>query len=417
MNYSTKTLDNGLRVIFCPSDSQVVYCGFQIAAGTRHELPGEEGLAHFVEHTTFKGTQRRKALQIIQTLERVGGELNAYTNKEETVYYAACLAENLPLAIDLLTDIVFHSIYPEQEVEKEKDVIVEEIESYNDSPAELIYDEFENILFGNHPLGHNILGSIDNVRRFTADDARRFANRHYRPENAVFFISGGCEADYHNVVRAMERESKRARIDLPLERTKQETQVRVSNLASSSQGLLHENHLNTHQSHVMIGARAFARNHPDRLALFLLNNILGGPGLSARLNISLRERRGLVYTVESNMVAYSDTGLWGVYFGCDHEDTDHCLRLVKKELQKIKEKPLSPRQLSQAKRQLKGQIGIASDHRENAMLDTAKAFLHNGTVKTIQQIYTEIDAITADQLQRIAQELFDDSKMQTLVYK
>ena len=416
MNYSTKTLDNGLRIIHCPSDSQVVYCGFQISAGTRHEQSGEEGLAHFVEHTTFKGTQRRKALQIIQTLERVGGELNAYTNKEETVYYAACLAENLPIALDILTDIVFHSIYPEQEIEKEKEVIVEEIESYNDSPAELIFDEFENILFQHHPLGHNILGTIENVRRFTAADVRRFASRYYRPENAVFFMSGGAldKRILNELNRIHGRNGNNGQDRLYVNCQPSTVHCQPSTVHCQPSTV---KSLNTHQSHVMIGAQAFARNHPDRLALYLLNNILGGPGLSARLNISLRERRGLVYTVESNMVAYSDTGLWAVYFGCDHEDTDRCLRLVKKELQKLKEKPLSPRQLSQAKRQLKGQIGIASDHRENAMLDTAKAFLHDGLVKTIPQIYTEIDAITADQLQRIAQTLFDDNKMQTLVYR
>lgn len=399
---TTKTLDNGLRIIHQESDSPVVYCGYQIAAGTRHEQPGEEGLAHFVEHATFKGTTRRKALQIIQPLERVGGELNAYTNKEETVFYAACLKENLPIALDILTDIVFHSVYPEQEIEKEKEVIVEEIESYNDSPAELIFDEFENILFKNHPLGHNILGTIENVRRFTADDIRRFAARHYRPENAVLFVSGAWEQG--RCLKGTREREKR-----PLAPTLHE------NNALPHQNIIR--HLNTHQAHVMMGSRAFQRNHPDRMALFLLNNILGGPGLSARLNISLRERRGLVYTVESNMVAYSDTGQWSVYFGCDHEDTNRCIRLVKKELSRLVEKPLSTRQLAQAKRQLKGQIGIAADHRENDILDTGKAFLHDGSVKSLARIYEEIDAITAEQLQRIATELFSDERMCTLIYQ
>lgn len=420
-----KTLDNGLRIIHQECDSPVVYCGYQIAAGTRHELPGEEGLAHFVEHATFKGTKRRKALQIIQSLERVGGELNAYTNKEETVFYAACLKENLPTALDILTDIVFHSVYPEQEVEKEKEVIVEEIESYNDSPAELIFDEFENILFENHPLGHNILGTIENVRRFTADDIRRFAARYYRPENAVLFVSGARGGIRGEAPTNLPHNGEAYKLAGDSQQKTQEAilssfhSLKPPHYGGGLEGApsLHEKHLGTHQAHVMMGSRAYQRNHPDRMALFLLNNILGGPGLSARLNVSLRERRGLVYTVESNMVAYSDTGVWSVYFGCDHEDTDRCIRLVKKELSRLVEKPLSARQLAQAKRQLKGQIGIAADHRENDILDTGKAFLHDGTVKSLARIYEEIDAITAEQLQRIATELFSPERMHTLIYR
>ena len=193
MEYNTFTLDNGLRVIHLPSDSNVVYCGFQIAAGTRNEEAGEEGLAHFCEHMTFKGTQRRNAMRVLNELERVGGDINAFTNKEDTVFYAAVLREHLPKAVDLLTDIVFHSTYPQHEIDKEVEVICDEIESYNDSPAELIYDEFENLLFEGHPLGHNILGNAERVRKFTTEDALRFARKYYTPENSIFFAYGDVE--------------------------------------------------------------------------------------------------------------------------------------------------------------------------------------------------------------------------------
>lgn len=414
MNYNTYQLDNGLRIIHLPSTSQVVYCGYQIAAGTRHERPGEEGLAHFVEHTTFKGTERRNSLQIIQALESVGGELNAYTNKEDTTYYAALMKEHLPRAIDLLTDIVFHSVYPTVELEKEKEVICEEIECYNDSPAELIYDEFENILFRDLSLGHNILGTAERVRSFTTDDALRFARQYYRPDNAIFFIYGDVE--FKKVLKELSKCIKGvSNKDFNKQYEKNST-LCESRKPEYPKGSYIEVPKGTHQAHVMLGTIAYDIKHPLRIPLYLLNNIIGGPGLNARLNLSLRERNGLVYTVDSTMVSYSDTGLWSVYFGCDHKDVKKCLRLVRKELDKLMKSPISSRHLQLAKQQIKGQIGIACDHRESFALDFGKSFLHYGWEKDAAHLCQQIDAITAEQIQQVAQELFAEDRIHTLVY-
>ena len=431
MKYNTYTLDNGLRIIHLPSDSQVVYCGYQINAGTRDELPGEEGLAHFCEHVTFKGTERRKAWHILNCLESVGGDLNAYTNKEGTVYYVAILKEHIARAVDLLSDIVFHSTYPQQEIDKEVEVICDEIESYNDSPAELIYDEFENILFKGHPLGHNILGTAEQVRQFTTEDALRFTRKLYRPDNAIFFAYG--DIDFKKLVKELEKLGVRSEElgvrsrelgvnsnigdNMEEEKGKENT----SKLVTPNSSFLTPNLIvlekHTHQAHVMIGAQAYDVHDDRRMPLYLLNNILGGPGMNAKLNLALREHNGLVYTVESTMVAYGDTGTWSIYFGCDEHDVKRCLRLVRKELDKLMEKPLSEAQLRAAKKQIKGQIGVACDNRENFALDFGKSFLHYGWEKNVDRLYEQVDAITAQQMQQVARELFDEQRLTTLIFK
>ena len=420
MNYNTITLRNGLRIIHLPSSSPVVYCGYEINAGSRDESREQEGIAHYCEHATFKGTCRRNALQIINSLERVGGDLNAYTNKEDTVYYAAILHEHLPKAVDLLTDIVFHSTYPQAELEKEVEVICDEIEIYNDSPAELIYDEFENLVFKGHPLGHKILGDADQLRTYGTEDALRFTRKYYKPDNAIFFAYG--DVDFHRLVRLLEK----ATADFP------EAAPNIEDLPVSSGGSIDKNRdsiasdcqpqnveidKHTHQAHVMLGHRAYDVHDERRMALYLLNNILGGPSMNTRLNLSLRERHGLVYSVESSMVSYSDTGLWSVYFGCDMKDVDRCLRLVRKELDKLMEQPLTEAQLKAAKRQIKGQIGVACDNRENFALDFGKSFLHYGWEKDITSLYSHIDAITAQQMQAVAQEIFAPEKISTLIFE
>jgi predicted Zn-dependent peptidase len=415
MKYNTYTLSNGLRVIHLPSTSPVVYCGYEIAAGTRHEMPGDEGLAHFVEHVTFKGTKRRSSLQILNTLERVGGDLNAFTVKEDTVYYAAILKEHLAKAVDVLTDIVFHSTYPQTEIDKEVEVICDEIESYNDTPAELIYDDFENILFEGHPLGHNILGSADRVRQFKTADALRFTRKYYIPMNSVFFAYG--DVDFENLVKLLEKQASPQPLQKGTTHPQSLPKGGKSDVISDSASNFIIREKQTHQAHVMIGNRAYDIHHPLRIPLYLLNNILGGPGMNARLNISLRERNGLVYTVDSSMVSYSDTGLWAVYFGCDPHDVKRCLRLVRHELDKIIEKPLTDSQLKAAKRQLKGQIGIACDNREQFALDFGKSFLHYGWEKDITSLYSQIDEVTAAQIQQVAQELMSEDRLTTLIYK
>ena len=465
MKYNTYTLDNGLRIIHLPSDSQVVYCGYQINAGTRNEEPGEEGLAHFCEHVTFKGTERRKAWHILNCLESVGGDLNAYTNKEGTVYYSAILKEHIARAVDLLSDIVFHSVYPQAEIDKEVEVICDEIESYNDSPAELIYDEFENILFKGSPLGHNILGTAEQVRAFKTEDALRFTQKLYRPDNAIFFAYG--DIDFKKLVKLLQRaladdgSGRLAEEKLPqisqitqiswnensiaeeksvssvksvgIENTEksagnENTEKSVSsvksvgpkNYPSVGDGIAGQTIVmqkNTHQAHVMIGTWAYDVNDDRRMPLYLLNNMLGGPGMNAKLNLALREHNGLVYTVESTMVSYGDTGTWSIYFGCDEHDVKRCLRLVRKELDKFMQKPLSDAQLKAAKKQIKGQIGVACDNRENFALDFGKSFLHYGWEKNVDRLYEQVDEITAAQIQAVAQELFDKDRLTTLIFK
>lgn len=408
MKYNTATLPSGLRVIHLPSVSPVVYCGYQIAAGTRHELPGEEGLAHFCEHVTFKGTERRTALQVINTLEELGGELNAYTNKESTTFYAAVLKDHFMEAADLLTDIVFHSQYPQEEIDKEIEVICDEIESYNDSPAELIYDEFENILFKDHPLGHNILGEADQLRTYTTADALRFTHRGYRRDNAIFFVYGSVAFE-----EVLDNLNGLDRMDGP---RKDMPEPSGSPLSTSSPSTI-TRHRNTHQAHVLLGTRTFGYHDERRMPLYLLNNILGGPGMNARLNLLLREKYGLVYTVESNMTTYSDTGLWSVYFGCDAEDIERCRELVRQELDIVMQEPLTVNQLRKAKMQLKGQLAIACDNREQFALDFSKSFLHYGWERNLDQLMARIDDITAEQIQQVARQLFVPSKIITLIYK
>ncbi len=454
MKYNTYTLDNGLRIIHLPSDSKVVYCGYQINAGTRNEEPGEEGLAHFCEHVTFKGTERRKAWHILNCLESVGGDLNAYTNKEGTVYYSAILKEHIARAVDLLSDIVFHSVYPQAEIDKEVEVICDEIESYNDSPAELIYDEFENILFKGSPLGHNILGTAEQVRAFTTEDALRFTQKLYRPDNAIFFAYGdidfkklvkligraladdesgklaeeGCHADFADDADFSGNEGFSGARDSEITQISQAPQMtQISQDAMDSQDAVDSGdspagqtivmQKNTHQAHVMIGTRAYDVNDDRRMPLYLLNNMLGGPGMNAKLNLALREHNGLVYTVESTMVSYGDTGTWSIYFGCDEHDVKRCLRLVRKELDKFMQKPLSDAQLKAAKKQIKGQIGVACDNRENFALDFGKSFLHYGWEKNVDRLYEQVDEITAAQIQAVAQELFDKDRLTTLIFK
>jgi len=410
MNYNTHTLANGLRIIHLPSAQPVVYCGYAVGAGTRdEELGREEGMAHFCEHITFKGTERRSSMKILGHLESVGGDLNAFTNKEETVYHAAVLKDNIGRAVDLLTDIVFHSTYPQAEIDKEVEVIVDEIESYNDSPAELVYDLFENAVFSGHPLGHNILGTAEKLRRYTTADALRFTRRYYRPDNSVFFAYG--DVDFARLVRLLERANTVAADEVCCD-CKQSAATLPPYVAQHI-----EHHMDTHLAHVMVGTRAYDVHDERRIALYLLNNILGGPGMTARLNVSLRERNALVYTVESMAQSYSDTGLWAVYFGCDPKNVNRCLRLIRRELDKVMQRPLSDAQLRAAKRQIRGQIGIACDSRESFALDFAKSYLHYGWKKDVTALCERIDALTAADLQRVAQDLFAEERLTSLVVK
>ena len=403
MNYHT--LSNGLRIIHAPNQSAVAYCGFAIDAGTRDEAENEQGMAHFVEHLIFKGTQKRHAWHILNRMEHVGGDLNAYTNKEETVVYSAFLAEHFPRAVELLADIVFHSTFPQTEIDKEVEVIIDEIQSYEDSPCELIFDDFEELIFPHHPLGRNILGKPDLLHQFKSEDALRFTNRYYQPNNMIFFVQGNIE--FKRVVKLVEK----ATADLSsnastFERKRPEVYIPQTLTL----------HRDTHQAHVMIGSRGYDAHNEKRTALYLLNNILGGPGMNSRLNVSLRERSGLVYNVEANLTSYTDTGVFCIYFGTEHKDVDRCIRLVKKELKKLCDKPLSPIQLAAAKKQIIGQIGVARDHAENTALGMAKTFLHYHKMDDPQDIFQRIEALTAKELWEVSNEMFAEENLSSLIY-
>lgn len=428
---NTFTLPNGMRVIHVPSPTNVAYCGISIDAGTRDELDNEQGMAHFCEHMMFKGTEHRKACHIIKHMESVGGDLNAYTNKEETVVYSAFMKENLPRAVELLFDVVFNSTYPQHEMDKECEVIIDEIESYNDSPADLIFDRFENIIYKGLDLGHDILGKADDVRRFTSEDAKAFTGRLYLPEKMVLFVMGNYDFKY--VKRVVEKSlptpegGVAIQKDLDMieaqksgeiaENEQSNNNSTLSATPPSGVGGLYIESRQTHQAHVMIGRAAYGSKDKKRIVLYLLNNILGGPGMNSRLNIALREKRGLVYTVESTLTNYTDTSTWAIYFGCDAEDVDKCCKIVRKELDKLMEKPLSPSQFKAVLKQTKGQIGVACDNFENYILDTAKAFLHYNKFEGVEDTFEHLDKITPELLQEVAQEIFDKDKLTTLVFK
>ncbi|MBR6286759.1 MAG: insulinase family protein [Bacteroidaceae bacterium] len=409
MAYNIHTLNNGLRIIHAPSVTNVAYCGIAVNAGTRDELDTESGMAHFVEHMSFKGTTKRRSWHIINRMEAVGGELNAYTGKEETVYYTAFMKEDFQRAAELLFDICQNSTFPQQEINKEVEVIIDEIESYNDTPSELIFDDFENIVFNGHQLGRNILGSSARLRQYTTADAKAFTNRLYNPQNMVMFVFG--DIDFGRIVKTAERYStaRQAGALTP--------DLRKNTVLPEYKPQYAEVSHDTHQAHVMLGARTWGANDKRRTGLYILNNILGGPGMNSRLNISLRERHGLVYTVESNLTNYTDTGLFSIYFGCDQSDVDKCIRLARNELQKIIDNRLTNKQFAAIKKQLKGQIGIACDNFENCALSMAKGFLHYNSYKGTAELFRRIDETTPEQLQQIAAEAFSPNRLSTLIYK
>ena len=407
MDYQIHTLPGGFRLIYSRAQASVSYCGVVVNAGSRDELENEFGMAHFVEHMLFKGTEKRRSIHIINRLEHVGGDLNAFTSKEETVVYAAVLNEYLERAVELMADIVFHSQFPQAEIDKEVEVILDEIDSYNDTPSELIYDDFENILFSRHALGHLILGDAGRLQSFTTADAQRFVKRQYVPGQMVFFFSG--DVPFKKVLRWVEKyfEMPETTVDAPLFRSAPNDYVPQTCVFEKD----------THQTHVAIGNRAYDLYHADRMGMYLLNNILGGPGMSSLLNLSLREKRGLVYTVDSTYQPFTDTGEWCVYFGCDPDHADKCEELVYKELKKLRDNRLSEVVLHKYKLQLMGQMAIASENRENMAISLGKSCLRYGYVDDLSEVRRKIDAITAGQLLRIANEVFVPEQLTVLKYK
>lgn len=412
-NYQAMTLASGLRIVYRYQDAPISYCGFMIDCGTRDEMtPGQYGIAHFIEHILFKGTHKRDSWHINNRMESVGGELNAFTTKEETTFYSVFLNQDYERAIELLCDLICNATAPERELQKEQEVVIDEIMSYRDTPSELIYDEFENRLFANHPLGHNILGSEETVRSFHSDDCLRFIRKNYIPQKSIFFFQG--KVSFDRVVRMVEKwydfESKVERADEGIvERIKCKVERAESRVEPF---VISEGH---HQSHVLLGAETYPIGHPNAAAVALINNLLGGPGMNSRLNLSLRERRGLVYNVESNVTNYTDAGYMGIYFGCDHNDVKRCLRLCHQEIERLGHSSLSPTQLAAAKRQLKGQLGVSSANLENNAILLAKNMLRLGRVESLEQACARIDAVTSEQITTVINQLFNKDLLKTII--
>jgi len=405
MIYQTYTLPNGLRLIHKPDDTAVAYCGLAINTGSRDEKITEQGMAHFIEHMLFKGTSKRRSGHIINRLEHVGGELNAFTSKEETVVFATVLKEYFERAMELVSDIVFHSTFPQKEIEKEVVIILDEIQSYKDSPSELIFDDFEEMLFEHHPLGHNILGQAELLEKYSTADATAFVVKHYKPEEMVFFSLG--DLNFKQLTRWAEKYLQAEST------TKRESERFSPTVYTPSRREIEKN---THQVHCMIGNRAYDLYHPKRMGLYLLNNILGGPGMNSLLNLSLREKHGLVYNVESSFQPFTDTGMWSVYFGCDTENAARCEQLVYAELQKLREQSLSHNALKKYKLQLMGQMAIANEQKENLALSLGKSFMRYGLIDDLVTVRKRIEAITVEELQAIAIEVFNPDELSVLKY-
>ncbi|MDD3195480.1 MAG: pitrilysin family protein [Paludibacter sp.] len=404
MEYQLYTLPSGLRIVHRQEAIPVCHCGMVIDTGSRDEALHEQGLAHFVEHLLFKGTQKRRSGHIINRLENVGGELNAYTAKEETVVYAAVLNEHMEKAVDLIGDIVFRSTFPEKELEKERVIILDEIQSYNDSPSELIYDEFEELIF-DAPLGHAILGTPELLQSYSRTDLLGFVGRNYHPSRMVFYMVGQVSAS--KLLKMAERYLVPVNTDLTATLRRSPAEYLPSHK---------ELKRDTFQVHYMVGGRAIGLQHPQRMSMYLLNNILGGPGMNSRLNLSLREKHGLVYTVDSVYQPLTDTGMWTVYFGTDASNFRKCERLVLQELRRLREEKIKDSMLKNYKFQLLGQMAIGMEQKENAAMSLGKSILRYEKADSIEHVKELIMAITADQLQDLAQLAFNENEFSSLKY-
>lgn len=406
MSFQTHTLPNGIRLIHRKTESPVSHMGILINTGTRDEQDDEQGMAHFIEHTLFKGTQKRKSYHILNHLENVGGEINAYTTKEETCIYASFLNPYYARTLDLLSDICFNSVFPEKEIEKEKEIIYDEINQYKDSPSDLIFDEFENLIFEGHPMGRDILGNKKCIKNFTREKIFSFLKNNYHTGEMVVSSVGQIEMD--KLVRQFEKYFGNAgpnlriqkRIPLPVYKPK-DVIVKRKN----------------HQAHIVIGTTAYSYHDEKRTALALLNNILGGPGLNCKLNMNIREKYGFCYSIDSNYTPYLDTGVFYIYYATDNAHIARVRKLIMYELNKLKENTLSDLQFKRACNQLKGQLAIANESKLGEMLSIGKSLLVYNKVDTLDDIYKKIDTVTPNDLKAIAREIFDEANFSTLIFQ
>ena len=398
MNIHYHTLANGLRLVHVSMPTQVAWCGLAINAGSRDEQEGHYGLAHFVEHTIFKGTKHRRAWHILNRMERVGGELNAYTSKEGTMLYSVFPGEHLPRAVDLLADLVQWSVFPQEELDRERDVVLEEAASYRDTPSDAVYDDFEDLLFADSELGHNILGRKEDLERLSSDDCMRYLKTLYVPANMAFFSVGPARPD--RVFRLAEKAFGAMSHALP---------PRHRSVPSSVAPFNKVIQIGTHQAHTIVGARVPDMSHPLRYALMLLNNILGGPGMNSLLNVELRERRGYVYTVESTLTLLSDCGWMEIYLGCDSRDVKSSLRVIDRITARLGQELLPERRLEAYKKQYCGQLVVAADSSEFMAMRAGRGLLYHGTVATVAQTIERIQAVTPDDIARAASYLSRDA--------
>lgn len=400
------TLPNGIRVVHKQvTTSQIAHLGIMLDIGSRDERPEQQGLAHFWEHMAFKGTERRNSFHVLNRLETVGGELNAYTTKEKVCFHASLLKEHYEKALDLLADITFHSVFPERQLEKERSVIMEEIAMYYDSPEDALADDFDDLLFAGHPLGTNILGTPETLRSFTREDLQNFIAENLDTERTIFSSVGNLP--FKKVVALAEKYLG----DVPAKRT--------SRLRISPNGYYPAKEQIARpivQAHAALGRRAYALSDKRRLPFYMLVNLLGGPGMNSRLNLSVREKHGLVYSIDASYTPYLDTGFVGIYFGTERRQLNKALSLILKELKTLREVPLTANQLHVTKQQLMGQLAMAEEGNQSFMLMMGKSYLDLGRVEPLEELFAQIKAVTAAQLQDMANEIFVEDEFCQLTF-
>jgi predicted Zn-dependent peptidase len=405
MELQTFTLTNGIRLVHHPIQNRVAHCGIFIHAGSRDETDAEHGIAHFIEHTIFKGTEKRNVFQVLNRLENLGADLNAYTTKEETCIYASFLCEYYDRTLELFQDIFFHSVFPHKELEREKQVVMDEIRSFQDSPDEQIFDDFEDLVFAGHPLGKNILGSPKSLKKLNQEDILKFIHRNYRLNEVVIASVG--KIDFNKLVRLVNKYF----CDHP-DRGQSHPRIPFRNY----QPFIRSRKKKTSQTHCAIGALAYEYGHVRRIPLALLNNMLGGPVMNSRLSLALRERNGLTYHNESNYTAYSDAGIIHIYFGADPVHYEKALTIVHQELKRLRDKKLTGIQLHTIQNQIIGQLAIAQESNLAAMLAMGKSFLLQNRFDPIEMIIARIRDTTAEELIEIANEIFDPSALSMLTF-
>ncbi len=406
MNYEIYTLKNGIRLVHSRSDSDIAYCGLIVNTGSRDEEDNEHGLAHFIEHALFKGTQKRRSFHILNRLESVGGDVNAFTTKEDTCIYAAFLTEHYERSLELLSDMVFNSNFPENEIEKEKDVIIDEINSYKDSPAELIFDDFEDYIFKNQALGKNILGEPTRIKSYKRNDLILFKEKNYPTNQMVIFSVGNIE--YKKLIKLTEKHYGNITEKTGKDREQKSAIYQPFNITKTKK---------THQLHCIIGNVAYNFHNEKRTALSLLNNLLGGASMNSRLSMALREKSGFAYDIESNYTGYSDNGIFSLYFGTDKNKFEKSLKLIYKEFDRLKNTKMGVLQLKRAKQQLIGQIAISTENKDNSALNLGKAILLFNKYDSMEEVSKKINAVSAEEILEVANEVLDTNNLSMLIFK